>query len=274
MRARTVGRADPRSRCWLVAGGRWPGAAAVDDSGVERQLDQHDQPRRPRQLTILVTNDDGYAAEGIDTVVEALRKLPERRGHGQSRRPTNQSGTGSKTHARRPLTATEQKTKSGYPATAVERLPRRLASPTRSPDVLDEPPDLVVSGINEGQNLGPIASISGTVGAAKAAAAAGIPALAASQGLGERASTTRPRPQSSSSGSPRHRDALVDGQAPRRSSSTSTCRRARPGSVRGPEAGAAEHATGNGHRAGRPTASRRRRSSPTTSRRSSPASRP
>jgi len=44
-------------------------------------------------------------------------------------------------------------------------------------------PDLVVSGINFGQNIGPLAGESGTVGAARAAVARGIPALAASQGV-------------------------------------------------------------------------------------------
>jgi 5'-nucleotidase len=44
-------------------------------------------------------------------------------------------------------------------------------------------PELVVSGINFGQNIGPLAALSGTVGAARAAAAQGIPALAVSQGL-------------------------------------------------------------------------------------------
>jgi 5'-nucleotidase len=44
-------------------------------------------------------------------------------------------------------------------------------------------PDLVVSGINEGQNIGPVVDLSGTIGAARAAARRGIPALALSQGL-------------------------------------------------------------------------------------------
>jgi 5'-nucleotidase len=42
-----------------------------------------------------------------------------------------------------------------------------------------------VSGINEGQNLGPVVDISGTVGAARAGARRGVPALAVSQGLGQ-----------------------------------------------------------------------------------------
>jgi 5'-nucleotidase len=44
-------------------------------------------------------------------------------------------------------------------------------------------PDLVVSGINFGENIGPLANESGTVGAARAALAQGIPALAVSQGV-------------------------------------------------------------------------------------------
>jgi len=50
-------------------------------------------------------------------------------------------------------------------------------------DNLDERPHLVISGINAGQNIGPLASLSGTVGAARQAARLGIPAIAASQGL-------------------------------------------------------------------------------------------
>ncbi len=50
---------------------------------------------------------------------------------------------------------------------------------------IDFTPDLVVSGINFGQNIGPLTDVSGTVGAARAAAARGIPALASSQGFGD-----------------------------------------------------------------------------------------
>jgi 5'-nucleotidase len=47
-------------------------------------------------------------------------------------------------------------------------------------EVLKFTPDLVVSGINYGENVGPGVTISGTVGAALEAAALGIPALAVS----------------------------------------------------------------------------------------------
>ena len=45
-------------------------------------------------------------------------------------------------------------------------------------------PDLVISGINEGQNMGPIIPLSGTVGAAKWASRGWVPSIATSQGGG------------------------------------------------------------------------------------------
>ncbi len=44
------------------------------------------------------------------------------------------------------------------------------------------PPDLIVSGSNEGENIGPFAQLSGTVGATRIGARQGIPGLAISQG--------------------------------------------------------------------------------------------
>lgn len=51
-------------------------------------------------------------------------------------------------------------------------------------DVIKEKPDLVVSGINYGENVGSGVTISGTVGAALEAASLGIPALAVSMQTG------------------------------------------------------------------------------------------
>jgi hypothetical protein len=50
-------------------------------------------------------------------------------------------------------------------------------------DELGLEPHLVVSGVNPGQNVGPFAEISGTVGAARTALRRGIPAVAVSAGL-------------------------------------------------------------------------------------------
>ena len=52
-------------------------------------------------------------------------------------------------------------------------------------DVMKGEPDLVVSGINYGENIGAALTISGTIGAALEAASAGIPALAVSMQTGQ-----------------------------------------------------------------------------------------
>jgi 5'-nucleotidase len=138
-------------------------------------------PAKAQALSVLVTNDDGYDAPGLDAVVTELSALP-----GVTvtvvAPATSQSGTGARTTPT-PLTATDRQTANGFPAVAVEGFP--ADSVVYALDtVMKEQPDLVVSGINEGPNFGPLASVSGTVGAAEQAASVGIPALAASQGLG------------------------------------------------------------------------------------------
>ena len=134
-----------------------------------------------KKLTILVSNDDGYSAEGIDAVVEGLSKLPDV--DVQVVAPAaNQSGTGGKTTPGT-LTATKVTTKSGHAATSVKGFP--ADSVNYAFDTLKLKPQLVVTGINQGQNIGPIVDLSGTVGAARAGVAHGVPALASSQGLGK-----------------------------------------------------------------------------------------
>ena len=97
---------------------------------------------------------------------------------------TNQSGTGGQTTPG-PLTVTDATTASGYPAKAVAGFPADTVIWALDQGGVTQKPDLVVSGINFGQNLGPAVGISGTVGAAEAAAARGVPALAASQGIAD-----------------------------------------------------------------------------------------
>ncbi len=135
-------------------------------------------PPTPATLSILVTNDDGFDAPGIDAVATALSELPDVEVTIVAP-ATNQSGTGARTSPGG-LTATDQKTESGLAVTAVAGFPADAV--TYALDTLKVKPDVVVSGINEGQNLGPITDVSGTVGAARTAAGQGIPAVAASQG--------------------------------------------------------------------------------------------
>jgi 5'-nucleotidase len=155
-----------------------------DDDGAapqsgERETTTTTAPSEP--LDILVSNDDGVGAEGIDVLVTALAALDGVEVTVVA--PAgDQTGMGGRT-TEGPLTTNEAQTASGYEAQAVDGFPAdtiRVAI-----DDLGLTPDLVVSGINKGQNLGPVVDVSGTVGAARAAARRGVPALAVSQGVGQ-----------------------------------------------------------------------------------------
>gem|GEM_PF-687951 len=138
-------------------------------------------PAEPEPVQVLVTNDDGVGAPGIDALVEALRDVDglvvsvvapagQRSGSGGS--------TTEGTYA-----VSDAATASGVPAKAVDAFPADTVIWAVDRGGLEVRPDLVISGINEGQNLGPFLDLSGTVGAARAAAMRGIPAIAVSQGF-------------------------------------------------------------------------------------------
>lgn len=131
-------------------------------------------------LQILVTNDDGYDSDGINAVVEGLRALPNVDVTVVAP-ATDQSGKGGAVTGGM-LTATDVATKSGYPAKAVAGTPADTIIWALDQKGISFTPDLVVSGINAGANMGPVVDLSGTVGAARAAVAHNIPAIAASQG--------------------------------------------------------------------------------------------
>lgn len=160
-------------------------------------------------LRILVTNDDGVGAEGIDQLVVALTELPDVEVTVVAP-AENQSGSGDTT-SEGEVVAQPATTASGFEAVAVEGFP--ADSVLHALEVMDLDPHLVVSGVNEGTNIGPIEQISGTVGAAKTAARAGYPALALSQGYGSPPAyevTVRYGVEWVEE----HRDGLVSGTAP------------------------------------------------------------
>lgn len=132
-------------------------------------------------LQLLVSNDDGYDAEGIDALVVGLQEL-----EGVEITVVapleQQSGTGGKS-TEGPLAVTDVELNSGFPATAVDGFPSDSIRVAMDEQGIE--PDLVITGINEGQNVGPFVDISGTIGAARAAARRGVPALATSQGTGD-----------------------------------------------------------------------------------------
>jgi 5'-nucleotidase len=154
-----------------------PGSAAPASSGGSTGTTE-----APQVLRVLVTNDDGVGAPGIDALVEGLRPLPDTEVTVVAP-AKNQSGTGGKT-TDGPLTVTDATTASGYPAKAVDGYPADTVVWAFGGGV-PQRPHVVLSGVNEGQNLGGVIALSGTVGAANRAAVYGVPALASSQGLGE-----------------------------------------------------------------------------------------
>jgi 5'-nucleotidase len=129
-----------------------------------------------RPLRILVSNDDGVAGPGLDVLVEALRQVPDVELTVVAP-AEDQSGSSDRTTAGG-VEYVDASTASGYPAVAVAGFP--ADSVLVALDELGATPDLVVSGINTGQNAGPVAAISGTVGVARTAVRRGIPALAVS----------------------------------------------------------------------------------------------
>lgn len=132
-------------------------------------------------LTILVTNDDGVMAPGIDALVEAL--VAETDHLVTVVAPDGNRSGSSDTTTDGEVTWIETTTASGVDAIGVSGFPADAVIVAL--DELGVTPDLVISGINEGQNIGPLVELSGTVGAARTAARRGLPALAVSQGFGE-----------------------------------------------------------------------------------------
>jgi len=140
---------------------------------------------------ILLSNDDGIGAPGLAVLERIARQLsddvwvvaPEQ----------EQSGASHSLTTRRPLRLREVAPRrfwvDGTPTDCVVVALKRV--------LRDHPPDLVLSGINAGSNIGEDLTYSGTVAAAMEATLLGVPAIALSQayvdgqeipwGVGERA---------------------------------------------------------------------------------------
>src|SRR6476620_258508 len=121
---------------------------------------------------ILVTNDDGYFSEGIKALAAALEPLGEVTIVAPQ---TEASAVGHALTLRRPL--------------RLERVANRVYSVDGTPtdcvniaidEVLEGKPDLVVSGINKGLNIGDDVTYSGTVAGALEGALLGYQAIAVS----------------------------------------------------------------------------------------------
>lgn len=122
---------------------------------------------------ILVTNDDGHFSPGIHALADALRSLgdvvivaPQ----------TEASAVGHALTLRRPLRV-EQMAEGVY---AVDGTPTDCVN-IAIDQILTHKPDLIVSGINKGFNIGDDVTYSGTVAGALEGALLGFPSIAVSQ---------------------------------------------------------------------------------------------
>lgn len=125
---------------------------------------------------ILVTNDDGVKAPGILAIAQALQAL----GEVTVVAPAEpQSGMSHAVSSADPIYVDRVQLPGGIAASALTATPATCVK-VAVEALMERRPDLVVSGINRGYNLGMTAYLSGTVGAARQAALEGIPAIASS----------------------------------------------------------------------------------------------
>ena len=121
-------------------------------------------------MRILVANDDGYLAPGLQCLVDACRGLGDLEVVAPEQ---NASGTSNSLTLNRPLSAFRAangfRYLNGTPSDCVHIALTGL---------LEQRPDLVVSGINNGANMGDDTLYSGTVAAAMEGYLFGIPSIA------------------------------------------------------------------------------------------------
>lgn len=127
-------------------------------------------------MNILLTNDDGIYANGLWALYKRLAKVhsvivvaPEH----------ERSAVGHCITLTAPIRATQIEVNNGWKGYAVSGTPVDCIK-LGILEILDSKPDMVISGINSGANVGVNINYSGTVSAAKEAALYGIPAIAVS----------------------------------------------------------------------------------------------
>lgn len=124
-------------------------------------------------MKILVSNDDGYLAPGIIALADALRPIAEVVVVAPD---SNRSGSSNSLTLDRPLSV--HRAENGF--YFVNGTPSDCVHVALTGG-LSFKPDLIVSGINQGQNMGDDTLYSGTVAAATEGFLFGIPAIAFSQ---------------------------------------------------------------------------------------------
>jgi 5'-nucleotidase len=131
-------------------------------------------------MRVLLTNDDGIDAEGLQTLRRALVELDDIT-LAVIAPDGNRSATARSITFRRPLWVTEVPFDDGTVGYACDGTPVDCVRLASLGLIEDFEPDLIVSGVNHGANLGDDITYSGTVAAALEGVVLGIPGIAVSQ---------------------------------------------------------------------------------------------
>jgi 5'-nucleotidase len=131
-------------------------------------------------LRVLLTNDDGIHAAGLQSLRRALAALEDLQ-LAVIAPDANMSATARSITTRRPLWVTEVPFDDGTHGFSCDGTPVDCVRLASLGLVDDFTPDLVVAGINHGSNLGDDITYSGTVAAALEGIVLGVPGIAVSQ---------------------------------------------------------------------------------------------
>jgi 5'-nucleotidase len=132
------------------------------------------------RVRVLLTNDDGISARGLQTLRRALLEVPDI-DLAVVAPDGNRSATARSITTRRPLTVREVRFDDGTTGYATDGTPVDCVRLTQLGLIDGFEIDLVVSGINHGANLGDDVTYSGTVAAALEAVLLDLPGIAVSQ---------------------------------------------------------------------------------------------
>lgn len=130
-------------------------------------------------MKVLLTNDDGIAATGLNVLRRALRDVPGLE-LAVIAPDSNRSATARSITTRTPLWVEEVEFGDGTTGFATDGTPVDCVR-FAALGLLGFRPELIVSGINHGSNLGDDITYSGTVAAALEGIVLGLPAIAVSQ---------------------------------------------------------------------------------------------
>ncbi|MGB7243858.1 MAG: 5'/3'-nucleotidase SurE [Sulfitobacter sp.] len=132
-------------------------------------------------MRILITNDDGINAPGLEVLHAIATEIAGPKGEVWTVAPAfEQSGVGHCISYTSPTMIIEL----GHRRFAAEGSPADCVLAGLHDVMADAPPDLVLSGVNRGNNSAENTLYSGTIGGAMEAALQGIPAIAMSQYFG------------------------------------------------------------------------------------------